>query len=121
MSWLLAVSSRLGQVAVLLMASASMYAQSPGTGAIVGSATDPTGALISKAKISVVSDETHAARSVVSSSEGAFRVSLLPPGTYTVSAEATGFATRQMRAVHVGASETVTVELKLAIGARGET
>ena len=113
--------SRIGRITFLLLASASTYAQSPGTGAIAGSVVDPSGAVLPKAELSVVNDDTHAARSVATSSEGAFRISLLPPGNYSISAQASGFAGREMRAVHVGASETVTVELKLAVGATDQT
>ncbi|MCU1226684.1 MAG: hypothetical protein JWQ42_4777 [Edaphobacter sp.] len=98
-----------------------MCAQSPGTGAIAGTVTDSSGAVISSAKVLVINDETRAARAVVTSSEGAFRVSLLSPGVYSVSAAAPGFSARQMRSIHVGASETSTVELRLVVGATDET
>ena len=121
MNYSLDGSSRIGRVAVLLLASCSLTAQSPGTGAIAGSVIDPSGAVLPKATVSVVNDATHAVRTVVSSAEGSFRVPLLPPGDYSISAQATGFAIREMRAVHVGASETATVELRLAVGAANQT
>ena len=112
---------RIGRVAILLLTSVFMSAQTPGTGAIAGSVVDPSGAVLPKATVSVVNDATHATRSVVSSSEGAFHVPLLLPGDYSISVQAAGFAPRHMRAVHVGASEVVTVELKLAVGAADQT
>jgi hypothetical protein len=121
MNYALIAGSRIGRVTILVLLGISMTAQSPGTGAIAGSVVDPSGAVLPKATVSVVNDATHASRSVVSSSEGAFHISLLPPGDYSISAQATGFATREMRAVHVGASETVTVEMKLAVGSANQT
>ncbi len=111
----------IARVAALLFLVGSLRAQSPGTGAITGLVADASGAVLAKASVLVVSDETHVTRPVLSSSDGVFRVSLLPPGTYNISAASPGFATRQMRAVHVGVSETVTVELRLAVGSTGET
>lgn len=113
--------ARCSRVAVLLLAPGCIFAQTPGTGAIAGTVIDSTGAVLPKAKVSVFNDETRAVRSVVTSSEGAFRVSLLPPGIYSVSAENQGFAIGQMHALHVGGSETVTIELRLAVGAASET
>ncbi|HEY6375375.1 MAG TPA: TonB-dependent receptor [Edaphobacter sp.] len=121
MNYFLAGCSRLAQVTVLLLTSLFITAQSPGTGAIAGSVIDPSGAVVPKASVSVVNEATHAVRSAVSSSEGSFRVSLLPPGNYSVSVDASGFAPRQMRAVHIGASEIITVELKLAVGPANQT
>ncbi len=113
--------SRIVRSAVLLLAGASAWAQSPGTGAIAGTVSDPSGAVLSHANVLVVNSETQAARSVVTSSDGFFRVSLLPPGAYSVSASSTGLATREIRSVQVDAGDPVTVNLKLAIGTTGET
>src|SRR5215469_13774508 len=54
-------------------------------------------------------------RSVVTTDEGAFRVPLLPPGSYSISAEASGFGAGQMHSVHVGASEIAKVEMRLVV------
>ena len=67
------------QVTILLLASSSLHAQSPGTGAIAGIVADPSGAVLTKATVLVISDETHVSRSVSTSPEGEFRVALLPP------------------------------------------
>jgi hypothetical protein len=106
---------RAGRAAVLLMVSHVLWAQSPGTGAISGIVSDPSGAVISAAKVTVTNEETKAARSVATTNEGTFRVPLLSPGTYSVRAEASGFAMGQMHSMHVGASEIATVELRLAV------
>jgi hypothetical protein len=90
MNYFFARWSRIGQVTFLLLASVPLSAQSPGTGAVSGTVTDPSGEVLSKARVSVVNDETKATRAVLTSLEGVFRVSLLPPGVYSVSAEAVG-------------------------------
>ena len=113
--------STIVRVAVLLLLSWPRRGQSPGTGAIAAKVVDPSGAVLLNAKVTVTNEETHAARPAANMAEGIFRVSLLPPGEYSVSAEAPGFTIQQARAVHVGASETVTIELKLAIEATSQS
>src|SRR5215472_4380036 len=97
--------ARAGRAAILLIVSHVLWAQTPGTGAISGTVSDPSGAMIATAKVTVRNEETRATRSVVTTDEGAFRVPLLPPGSYSISAEASGFGAGQMHSVHVGASE----------------
>ncbi len=66
--------------------------------------------------MTVTNEDTEAARTAITSSIGTFRVPLLLPGTYSVSAASPGFAGRRLQSIHVGASEVVTVELKLSVG-----
>jgi hypothetical protein len=107
---------RAGRLGVLLVAGGVLWAQTPGTGAVSGTVTDPSGAVLPKATVTVVNAETHTTRDSETAADGTFRVSLLLPGTYSVAAEAPGFARGQLQNVHVGPSQTVTVELKLALG-----
>src|SRR5215813_4160148 len=95
--------ARVGRMAVLVAVGSTLWAQSPGTGAVSGTVVDPSGAVVAKAKITVINEETHAARSAETSGDGAFRVSLLPPGDYEISVNAPGFANRRMKDVHIGA------------------
>ncbi len=99
-----------------IVATSLALAQSPGTGAIAGTALDPTGALVANATVNAVDEATHVSRTVVTSSQGRFELLLLSPGAYAVSAAAAGFETRTVRAVHVVAGETTTLEVKLAVG-----
>ena len=108
-------------VVLLVVVAASSRAQSPGTGAIAGTVNDPSGAALSQARVRVTSVETNVVREAASAADGSFRVALLPPGSYSVVAEASGFARTEMNAVHVGPSETVAVMLQLAVGAKSET
>ncbi|WP_263366659.1 TonB-dependent receptor [Edaphobacter bradus] len=111
----------IARAVVLLIASSALRAQTPGTGAIAGTVTDPSGAALAKAQVTVVNEETHVARRAMASVEGVFRVSLLLPGTYSISAEAAGFAVGVMKGVQVNASETATAELRLAVGATSQS
>ena len=58
---------------------------------IVGTVTDPSGAVISNAIVKVILEETNFTRETRSNTEGIYEFRILQSGTYTVSAEATGF------------------------------
>jgi len=60
---------------------------------IQGTVMDPTGATIAGAKVTATNQDTGAARDAVTSDEGFYRISELPPGKYTVTVEAAGFKT----------------------------
>ena len=92
-------------------------AQAPGTGALVGQVFDPSRAVVTGAQVSVVSEETNFSRTVRTTSEGLFRVALLPPGNYSVAIEVPGFKRKTLRSVQVVVSETALVGVELEIGA----
>src|SRR6516165_2479184 len=108
-------------LACLFLAASLAPAQTPGTGAITGTVVDTTGAVIATGQVQVVNEGTKTARVVATSGDGTFRVSLLQPGTYSVSVTAAGFQTKQFHGVLVVGSETATMEVKLAVGATGES
>ncbi|HVJ09515.1 MAG TPA: TonB-dependent receptor [Acidisarcina sp.] len=116
-----AKSSCIGILAASLVTICTSFAQSPGTGAIVGTVTDPSNGAVPSSQVSVVNDGTQALRSVVTSNEGLFRASLLPPGVYRVSAEAPGFERKVVHSVRVLAGESTTIGLRLTIGKADET
>ena len=121
MHCLRAVTFRLALFAVPLLACAIIQAQTPGTGAIAGTVMDPTGAVLAQAEVTVTNNATGAARTFATSAHGEFRIPLLVPGVYTVSAKASGFEVKQLASVQVGSGETATVELRLSLGTHTET
>ena len=61
------------------------------TGTIVGTVTDPSGAVVPKAQVTVRNQETNAAREVETNEDGDYSVPLLPPAPYQVTIEKPGF------------------------------
>lgn len=92
-------------------------AQAPGTGAIVGSVSDPSGAAVPNAQVTLTNEATGLSRIVVSTQEGVFRSTLLPPGTYAVKVDAAGFVYQTRKVIEVTASETTVVDCRLKLGA----
>jgi len=101
---------------ILGVATPQASAQTPGTGAIVGTVSDPSGARVAGAKVTVVSKDTGFSRDVSGSADGVFRCALLPPGDYSLTVEAAGFGTQSAPNVHVLASNTTSIDLALTLG-----
>jgi Carboxypeptidase regulatory-like domain len=81
-------------VAYVFWSAAPLLAQSTtATGSIQGTLTDPSGAVVEAAKITITNKDTAQAVKVTSSSAGAYNSGALVPGNYSVRAEAAGFKT----------------------------
>ena len=101
----------------ILMFAGQMFAQNQVTGAISGKVTDPQGALIPNASVTVTNTGTNSSTTVTTSDEGTFRVTSLQPGTYRVSTAAiSGFSGAKAENVVVQVGSTTPVDFKLAVG-----
>ena len=100
----------------LFVVTGLLHAQAPGTGAIAGKLSDPSGAVVSNARLRVVSEETNLSRGVTTTAEGLFRAPLLLPGNYSVVVEVPGFERKELRSVRVAVAETTVVNITLQVG-----
>ena len=78
--------SSCGTFVILLLSAALVpapLAQTAGTGALVGTVTDSTGAVVPNATVTAINADTGQARSVVTSSDGTYKFSLILPGSTT--------------------------------------
>jgi len=101
----------------LLALCVSSLAQ--GLGSIVGTVTDPSGAVLPGAKIIAVQVDTGLSRTTTADSQGYFVLSSLKPARYTISIESTGFRTSKQD-VTLLADQTLTVNGHLQLGAPGQ-
>ncbi len=106
---------------VVLLMSALLIAQAPGTGAIAGAVTDSSGAVMANVHVSAVSEDTRVSRDATTGSDGAFRLPLLIPGNYSVTVNAPGFEEKTLRGVHVTVTETAVVDVKMAVAKAAAT
>jgi Carboxypeptidase regulatory-like domain/TonB dependent receptor len=90
--------------------------QTSSTGQIVGEVTDPTGAVIPGAKVTVREPATGMTRAADANSVGRYTVPLLSPGTYEVTVTLTGFRTFTDTNVAVNAATSTTVNAQLPLG-----
>src|ERR1700736_4317 len=80
-------------VALLLVALCSLFDFSQAeTGNVSGTVTDPGGAVVSGAKVTVVNTGTGLTRNQTTSNTGTYTVTNLPPGDYQITVEGTGFS-----------------------------
>lgn len=89
-------------------------------GTISGAVVDASSAAVAGAQVTVLSLQTGESRTIVSSGNGSFRVEALLPGSYTVTATATGYA-KWTTTVAVSASVTTAVNPALKVGAAETT
>lgn len=95
-------------------------AQTAGTGAITGIVTDPSGAVVAGARITVTNEATGAVQSAVTTGTGNFVTPLLPPGQYRVEVSKEGFKLTTAPNVMVNVTETKALNLQLQVGAPSE-
>ncbi len=98
-----------------LLTDAPMTAQTSGTGALTVTVTDPSGATIAGASVTV-SNAAAVTRKQVTDASGSYTFSLLPPGAYKVSISAAGFKTAELPSVPVNVSETGVLNQALQVG-----
>ncbi len=91
------------------------YGQSNVSGDITGTITDSAGAAVVGAQVTVTSTATAATKVSTTGPRGSYRVSLLPPGAYTVSATAPNFE-KTDTSVAISAGQVNTVDLVLTVG-----
>lgn len=109
-----------GIFASIWVVAPSLSAQTLVSGDLAGSITDPTGAVIPNATVTLTNTATGAKQTATTGGDGGYRFSLLNPGRYTVSASAQGFESAQTEAM-VGVGTAATADLKLPVGAASQT
>src|SRR5262249_3306200 len=106
-------------IVLLSLLSISLYAQNTAT--IAGLVTDPSGAAVEGAKVTVVNTVTPLARNVESNASGQYVVPSVPTGAYTVSAVCTGFQKLERSGIEATAASTIEVNLQLTIGSEAQS
>jgi hypothetical protein len=109
-----------GICAMILLFASAAYSQGGGTTAITGTVSDPTGAVVPGAKITVTQLGTQVRRSAVSNSGGQFNVPSLPPATYHVTVEAAGFKSYAQDFTLL-ADQVGNLQIKLQLGQGTQT
>ncbi len=102
-------------VCTLLFVSICLLAQRD-LGTITGTVTDPQGAAVPRAKVTITEDATGLSYVVETSDTGDYVRPALKPGTYTVTAEAQGFRRVAQKNVVVEGGDRVGVPISLPVG-----
>jgi len=92
-------------------------AQSQATsGNIEGRVLDPREAAVPGATVTAINQQTGLEKTATTNEEGQFNIILLPPGTYTVRANASGFAQNETRDIPVSVGGKTPLDLQLSVG-----
>ena len=104
----------LAVVFAIAMIAGTVLAQSE-TGQIVGKVTDPNGAIVAGAAISLKSVETGAQRTATTNEDGVYAITNLQPGVYEIAVQAANFAKSTQRVqVTVGAKASLETALSVS-------
>ena len=98
----------------------NVWAQSIVSGELNGTLTDPSGAVVPGATITLKNLDTGAAQSTTTNNTGAYRFNFLKPGSYQVSITQTGFQ-QVTRNVQVSVGQSTRSDLRLAVGQSTQT
>src|SRR5438477_1203894 len=101
-------------LAITIVAASPAYAQVSGA-TLSGTITDPSGAAIAGAKVSIANKATGVARDVTADAAGFYSAPNLLPGPYEVTTSASGFSTAKQSdlTLTVGAQQVLNVSLKI--------
>src|ERR1700687_3456942 len=113
----------LAAVLVLMgtLMSTCAYGQGGATGAISGAVVDTSGGWVAGAEVQIIDTRTESlARKVSTNADGSFVAPLLPPGTYIVVVNKSGFAEAKASGIEVRVTETTKLTISLKPGAVSE-
>ncbi|MBC7931415.1 MAG: carboxypeptidase regulatory-like domain-containing protein [Rubrivivax sp.] len=83
---------------------------------VQGTVTDPAGAVVTDAAVTLKNNETGATKQATSSDEGFYRISELAPGSYTLTVEKAGFKKSSLENITVNAESVQGLDVVLTTG-----
>src|SRR5215469_7409329 len=100
-------------VALLVLACGGAVWSQTVQGVITGTITDPTGAVVPNATVTITNVGTNISQSTTTGGDGSYRFPLVPPGTYVVEIKAGSFATVRISGIVVEASQVIPLNHQL--------
>src|SRR5467141_785231 len=89
-------------------------------GTILGTITDPSGAVMPNVTLTVINQGENTSREVLSDAQGNYQAENLKAGLYTVTVRVTGFREVTTKDIVVAARQTVRADVKLVMGTTAE-
>src|ERR1019366_1191678 len=108
------LTTLLAAAAILCFMTPMTQAQTATTGQIVGVVTDPSGALVVGAKVTVTSD-AGVRREVTTGGNGRYAFPLLDPGSYRLEVSSSGFASAKLQGIVVRITESSVADVALKV------
>ncbi len=105
---------------VLLAVSNSAWAQEF-RGTLTGTVSDPSGAVVPNATVEAVNNSTQQKYTTETTAKGVYFIPYVLPGTYTVTARASGFKAQEQPNVLVQASQSRAINFNMQVGETSQT
>ena len=103
-------------VTLVLILVGAFQVQAQTTGTIYGTISDPNGAAIGGATVTVSSQERNLKRTATTSAEGAYTFTVLPVGKYTLTAESAGFKPIEQKDIDLQVETDLRVDFRMELG-----
>jgi hypothetical protein len=104
-----------------LVSAPRALAQATNTGTVVGTITDPSGAVIPGAAVTLSNASAGVTLRAQTNDTGSYVLQNVPPGTYTMTASKQGFSVAKASGVLVSVGTQTTLNLTLKVGSTAET
>ncbi|MEJ2008602.1 MAG: carboxypeptidase-like regulatory domain-containing protein, partial [Acidobacteriota bacterium] len=113
LSWLLAIILVGG---LLSINSTTVFAQATATASISGVVRDPSGGVVPAVQVILTNPATGLTRRFTTQSAGQYSFTLVPPGTYDLSAQKTGFRAYVQKGITLVVGQSATQDITLQLG-----
>jgi hypothetical protein len=108
------LSRRLALVTLGLAATAAFGQQTTAT--VTGQVTDPSGSIVTGARVTLTNTDTNTSGSTTTGSGGDYVLTLLRPGPYTLSVTSVGFQEYSQSGIVLEINQTMKIDVALTIG-----
>jgi len=108
-------------VVLLSLGSGNAFGQATASATLQGTITDPTGAVVGGATVTITSKDQGWARTTTTTDTGLYRFELLPAGFYSLKITHTGFASASVDRAELLVGQTTTLDFQLKPGQVSET
>ncbi|HZP17954.1 MAG TPA: carboxypeptidase-like regulatory domain-containing protein, partial [Terriglobales bacterium] len=110
----------LATIASVICFGVLAYGQGTDLGTIRGTVTDPSGAVVANAAVTILDTSTGATRQTTTSTHGEYQMFGLPSGTYKITIAAPGMSTANITGVEVRGSDVVSANAVLKVSTTTE-
>src|SRR5688572_25602352 len=109
--------SHISYIVLALSTALAPAAAAQVTGSIAGTIRDASGAVVPGATVSVRGAALQReSASTTTGDDGTYRLPLLPPGTYRVTADLSGFSPKTVGGIEVALNQQTTLDITLGVG-----
>ncbi|TAN21920.1 MAG: carboxypeptidase regulatory-like domain-containing protein [Acidobacteria bacterium] len=110
-----------GGLLAALLTGTAVAQTAAATGEVVGTITDPSGAVIPGATVTLINTGTNARRTANTNGKGGYTFPAVAPGIYSMTVAAKGFQTSAIAALQVSVAQSSLANVKMKLGSASQT